>query len=411
MTTQETTTRRTITVTRRYQLSQAGQREALRRGLPAATWQTVSAEVDLDEYLPLVRVDSAGVAGLELDATWREYDVPQTWEMVGLPWLREQLAKAHAEAAKAAAIEPTSAAFLADPSARREGTTYARGRTRAVWRGIALTDEASDDAARRNRVDQQAREDVRIAAYLEDPSARAHVWSSDIVLDDKATDDIETGTNGHVALIRDPHPRWTEIRAEVVRRKELDKERVEDARRARLVAKLAYLRDWIRDHGTDAQRERQAAGMILETDDKETRDRIEHLGLVPEQEILDAIRDRVFAPLAGESLYERIRASELNSLPDDRDDDYGQTPYGHGKGEMECESTVADEATPEQWSRVKAIRAKAPAGADVELRRHQCDCTTSSCDWGKRGHSVVRHGVLVRVTVTPGLDLHREYSC
>jgi hypothetical protein len=407
MTTETTTTRRTIRAVVHYELSEQGRREALLQGLSPTAGQTVEADVDLATYLPLVRVDDNGVARLALGSTWGEkFDAPQTWETLGQPRLSAALAEVEAAAAAEAAIEPTSAAFIADTTARQDSTDYVRGRTRAVWRGVALDDAASDEAARRLRADQEAAEDCRIAAFLADPAARAHIWIDDIVLDEEGLG-IEYGTNGKLVLVRKVHPRYEEIRAEVARRSAADRAAAENVQRQRRVAKLTYLRDWIHQHGTDHMRERQAAGRPKDDDAQEVRDRVEHIGLVPEREVIDAIRDMTFAALSGEAIYRQIRASDLDEA-DEFDDEAEDGLYRHRDKDMRCESSAESEATPAQWARLKGLRAKAPAGATVTLRCHECECTAQGCP---ESHSVTRYGILVTVTVTEGLDLHREYAC
>lgn len=409
----ESTTTTTIKVKAHYTLSPAGQREAIRRGLPSAAAQTIEGEVT-HEYLSIADIDAAGVPSILVRSVYgRTYDEPQTWESYVLPDLRARLEALRVAEAALAAVGPTSAAFLADPAARRDDTTYTREKTRAVWRGVALDDDATAEAGRRYRIDQEAAEDVRIAAFLADPTARATIYSDDIVIEEQV-EGIERGTNGHVALIRRAHPRWKEMLDEAQRRHRGDREREEEARLTRTRTKLAFLAGWIREQGTDDMRERQAAGEAERDDDQETRARIEALGLVPEDEVLAAIKEQVFAPLADERRYEQIRSSELDG-PGDDDDEGGEDGYGidyrHRKGDMECESEAANEASPGQWARVKAVRAKAPQSAVVVLRWHRCACTTKACAWGNKAHSVTRAGILVEITVTEGLTLHREYAC
>lgn len=400
-----TTERRTVKATVAYRLSDAGRREALRLGLDAREAQTLTGEVDLETYLPIVAIDGVGSASVAVGSVYGEYrDVPETWEVYGVARVAAKLAEHHERIAREKSERADAvAAYLAGAEVEWRGDS--------VYEALTTEQRATVDATRDGRralmaARRKAEQDAWIESFLADSDARAEreyygVGPKSTIKDER--------------MIPRAHPRHAEIDAEAERRDKADSARVAETARARRVAKLGYLRNWILTQGTEDMRERLTAPTSLAGLDEQDRERVEHLGLVPEREAIDAVREALFAPLAGEALYQRVSASELDGAPDDAiDDEDGYDAYGgyrHRKDDMSCSSEVETEVTSAQWERVKAIRANAPQGAAIELRRHECECTTDRCAWGRSNHSVVRHGILVTVTATEGLDLHREYAC
>ncbi len=118
------------------------------------------------------------------------------------------------------------------------------------------------------------------------------------------------------------------------------------------------------------------------------------LGLVPEAEVLDALRDAVFAPLASETLYDPLTVADLAAPEDDY---HRHTPS--------FSSEAARDVSADVWAEAKRVRQAAPAGATSEIRIHTVTCDEHGCD-----EEASRYGVLVKIEVAPGLTLHREYS-
>jgi hypothetical protein len=155
--------------------------------------------------------------------------------------------------------------------------------------------------------------------------------------------------------------------------------RVEEAKAAEIAAKeaearrLAQMDDWVRDHGTPNQQGRYS------------------LGLLPESEVIDAIRGAAYAALDGFPRYSKIRMADI-----DHDDDCG------GFGELSCATSPAAALTASEYDAYTAIQEAAPADAELEALAHACTC--SECH-----ASVVRRSVRVVIRVGE-LTFSREYA-
>ncbi len=132
------------------------------------------------------------------------------------------------------------------------------------------------------------------------------------------------------------------------------------------------LTEWVAEKGTDNQKGR------LE------------LGLLPEDEIIDAIRDEVFAPIdVRREKYHKIQSSDVCEC------DYGDTCH------VEFDSGELNEMSPEAYEGFTVIKELAPEGATLEPRYHSA--TAEYC-----GAERYYETVLIKVTVGV-LDLSREY--
>lgn len=189
------------------------------------------------------------------------------------------------------------------------------------------------------------------------------------------------------------------ILAEARRRAALTEARVarerqeeEDRKAAAALAKLEHLRDWIRDSGTDDMRERQAAGAARAAGKPESEEgyRLLCLGLVPQAEVMDAIKAQIFAAFGPDLEFRKLRCSEL---------DHASECDGR---ECSYDSEEALDVPPDVWAAMKRLRAIAPTGAELEARLH-----TATCDECEA--TATRYGVLVRLQSGP-LTFHREFS-
>jgi hypothetical protein len=139
-----------------------------------------------------------------------------------------------------------------------------------------------------------------------------------------------------------------------------------DARRA------AQLEAWVRDHGSENQQGRFK------------------LGLLPEQEVLDAIRSESYSSLDAFQRYRKIRLDDL---------DHGEECY---EGALDCETEPANALSAAEYDAFAEIQKAAPAGATLEALAHSCTC--SSC-----GAGLIRRSVRVGLKVGE-LTFSREYA-
>lgn len=133
--------------------------------------------------------------------------------------------------------------------------------------------------------------------------------------------------------------------------------------------KKKQLEDWVAEYGTESQKARYADNLLAK------------------EEILHGIREQVFAPLAGEERYVKIKSADVC------DCNY----YCHVDFEVED----AESATAEQYEYLVAVRERMPE-ATVQLRKHTADCKNHE-------ESLTRYSLLVTVEVGL-LTLSREYA-
>jgi hypothetical protein len=134
-------------------------------------------------------------------------------------------------------------------------------------------------------------------------------------------------------------------------------QKTEDARLsdAKEQAKEKQVAEWVGAKGTASQQERLKAGVL------------------PRQEILDAIKAEAFAPAdqkPGVFEYEPVTRENLHADIELYDD------HGHG---VACEYNALTELTAVQFETYTAIKAALP-GATLELRTHHCTCKDSDCN-------------------------------
>ena len=135
---------------------------------------------------------------------------------------------------------------------------------------------------------------------------------------------------------------------------------------------------WVWAHGSDNQRSRHTAGLL------------------PETEIIDAIRSEAYAPLADEPRYERLSKEDICN------GDYGD-PDGSGyhDDDITFDVSAADTLTAAEWDRREALARLIP-GAVVTVRRHVGECSECKA-------SVTRTSYLVTLRVGE-LEFSREYA-
>jgi hypothetical protein len=158
--------------------------------------------------------------------------------------------------------------------------------------------------------------------------------------------------------------------AEVRTRDEAERA-AEEERERRIALAVAV---WIATHGTRSQKTRFAAGVL------------------PDAEVWNAIRARVFSPMGDAPRFEKLTPSNLRHFE------------GHWEHEMSTSSTGGVHLSEEQHAALERLRPLAHAcdpTATVEPRTHTILCTCGA--W------VARYGALVAVSWF-GRPLSREYA-
>jgi hypothetical protein len=145
-------------------------------------------------------------------------------------------------------------------------------------------------------------------------------------------------------------------------------------------AKKQQIADYIAANGTDNQKKRSA------------------LNLLPDDEVLNMMRDEAFAPLADFPRYEKLTASDVPCWCDDYDEDAPDANFSN---------SLADEATAEEFDSMEKFTALMP-GAVVTLRVHRGWCTKCETPDGEDGN-IERKSIRVAVTVG-AFDFSREYA-
>lgn len=167
--------------------------------------------------------------------------------------------------------------------------------------------------------------------------------------------------------------------AEVLERRAADEARIIQRKardQAASEARVAQIATWVETHGTENQKARY------------------HAELLPESEVLDAIREKTFKSLQGFTLYKNMQANEVCICD----------MYSYGPCDIEFDDYSAEEATAEEWDRMEEIRkiiqTEYPQ-ARMELREHKGK--SSRCQ-----NVVIAKGIRVTVRIE-NLNLRREY--
>lgn len=191
------------------------------------------------------------------------------------------------------------------------------------------------------------------------PQLRDKLEAVDKLADEKthSPDNIRKGLERVISLLEGRLKRQRERKAE-------------DERAAAIIAA------WVEEHGDESQKARYAEGLL------------------PENEVLDAMRNALFEPLAGFERFKRLHAEDFCRC-DWFDED-----------SIEYESGTAESASKREYETLGAIRqvaANIQKDAVVELRYHRGEC--ARCEKSKTVKSVrvkLRHGPF---------EFTREYAC
>jgi hypothetical protein len=113
--------------------------------------------------------------------------------------------------------------------------------------------------------------------------------------------------------------------------------------------------------------------------------------LLAEEEVLDAIREQAYAPLADFPRYRKIRYNDIE-----------HTEECYGESALDCDTEAAGSLSAAEYDLWVAIERAAPQGAELSALAHSCTCR--ACEAG-----LIRKSV--RVTLEVGeLAFTREYA-
>ena len=156
-------------------------------------------------------------------------------------------------------------------------------------------------------------------------------------------------------------------------REALTKQR-EQAEAEKAMRRQDQIERWIAEKGTDNQRKRH------------------DLKLLPESEVLDAMRDEAFAVLNDFPRYDKITKREVESAC-----------YLEYPNDIDFEVDDAESATADEFDLMERFQQLVP-NAVVVLRRHTGTCGHDNCD------PVKRASLYVSITVGE-IEFTREYAC
>lgn len=135
--------------------------------------------------------------------------------------------------------------------------------------------------------------------------------------------------------------------------------------------------EWVSQYGTDDMKERFEAGVL------------------PEDELLDVVRDHLYAPLNDFPRYQKMKKGDICEADENEYEDH----------RVSYKTEDLTEMTADQFAMMKKIKAAAPEGAVIEARKHVGVCADCPDDDGY----LERVGFMVRVAVGD-FEFSREYG-
>lgn len=224
--------------------------------------------------------------------------------------------------------------------------------------------KAKEEQERRDSLEKSARE------WIEYP-VRSRLFSNrigglDVLLPpyverDRLPADLQSAWD---AAIAEAQTEATRLNAAAKARAEATQQAAAEKGRIRVQSLATFLAE----HGTEVQKKRRAAN------------------LMPDEEILDLVRNHVFSPLEHLPRYERMKKSDFSAA------------------DVSFEASNAVRATDAQYEAMEAIKSLVP-GSDVTLREHVA--TVSNYDG--EDETYTRLGYLVSIDWN-GWPLSREYA-
>lgn len=343
---------RTLTVTATFILSEEGRKAALLEGRDGKALQSVRLDVPASR-LHLVSVDRAGVARLRLRPRFERDDEDRVRRIDAEPVYD---------------IPPTVDDLFRAAARNHE---------------LEVVFHASKQSAAEGRLDAERSDRLKAAeAFMADREARAVPHPP---------------PTPRVCVLVTPHGRFRfdvrtdvglakDVPAEAHRRFRADQRAKQEKNRADRAVQLAlheekkrFVATWIAKHGTDEQRERQAAGVL------------------PMAEAVEAITDETFAALASRPRYVLDGADRLRRAM------RGADAAAFDPVRLHVRSEDTQTATAEQFALVREIQALVPT-ASVALRRHRITLAEHA-----PALAVVTFGVLVSQQLGVFL-LRREFA-
>lgn len=240
-------------------------------------------------------------------------------------------------------------------------------------------------AARKARQDEEARikqeKEAELAAnvnriiarFLSSPDDRGSDYDNAIYLKDQPGNP----PNSTGVYVNPDHPRYAEVKVEVIKRNKADADARDAAEAAREQAKADQIAEWVAEYGTGDQKERLAAGLF------------------PRSEAVDAIKDQAFSAGRELALYERITREDI-----DHDDECAS--IWDNDWSMNCDTSNAEMVTSGEWAKLKEVGALFPHAVECSIKRHVCKC--ESCDGEE-----TRSGIYVKLEVG-AFTFNREFA-
>ena len=220
--------------------------------------------------------------------------------------------------------------------------------------------------------EKQKQQSVEIDRFLSDSDARAVEIGNDYIF-----------IKSRKESIKSDHPLFTELKKTAVKRAQEYKTKQEEIALQQAINRAQQLNQWIMDYGTDGQKKRHARGLLSE------------------EEVIKAIREQAFSPLADLPRYKRITNDEVReSYGYHLDDDYC---YSETKFLVQS----ANKATDEQFALIEQIE-NLLSNAQTEFRIHYGYLKNTTEEEDEKAQ-VIRYSIKVTIQVGE-LTLTREYA-
>ena len=345
----------TLSVTAIYNLSETGRKVSLLAGGDGRGRQQVSVQVPTTR-LHLVAVDVNGVARLKLQPRFELADDQRVVRHDGPPTYD---------------VPPTIEDLFKDAARNHE-----LERTYRTERTASRSQRRDADRDRRSQIAQD---------FLSDPSQRAMVHpvpsptrcflatAGGRVMFDASSD---VGPARELPL--EAHRRFrSDLRARKERNLKLRAEQL-----ALHEEKKRVIADWAATRATEEQRLRYAAGVL------------------PVEEVIEALTEDAFSGLNGQPRYELDGAARLQAH---LRASTGRTDIVVGPADLQVAGADASSATSGQWAVVRQLKAALP-DADVTLREHQLSWRRDPAQPG-----LTMFGALVTRRVGP-FTVRREFA-
>lgn len=237
-------------------------------------------------------------------------------------------------------------------------------------------DEIADEKEQEEKKRQQEIEN-QINTWLTMPEEEfASLWinmSSNALNDPRMAAKKETREK-----IREEQERIREIEAIEKADRKAQKEVEIQAEKEKIAQqKKDYIHTWVEKNGTESQKERYSADLL------------------PLSEVLDLVEEQIFLSLVDEERYEKMKESEVDHS--ERCDEYGNEGC-----EVSWDVEDAENATAEEWDRMKFLKKKfGREDVTVTLRIHTGE---TGCK-----ETTEKKGILIKIE-EGGYSFSREYA-